>query len=62
MKDELTTKMHSEFSVDAETELRHKALCIWGYGLYETEEEIRDACEEYGITYEQALKFKDEFQ
>ena len=59
--EELTTKMHSEFSVDEETEIKHKAMCIWNYNMYKTEAEIREACKSYGITYEQALAYRDSF-
>lgn len=29
MKDEFTEKMHAELSVSRETEIKHKALCVW---------------------------------
>lgn len=58
MKEELNEKMHSEFKVDSETDIKHKAMCIWCYNLYESKEEIIDACDKLGITYEQALEFK----
>lgn len=31
MKEELTTKMHSEFSVDSETEILHRCITLWCY-------------------------------
>jgi hypothetical protein len=61
MQDEFTEKTHSEFNISMNNDIKHKAMCIWCYGLFKTEMEIKNACKSYGITYEQALKFKDEF-
>ena len=62
MKEELTTKMHSEFTIDAETEIKHKAFCVWdSVGIDATESEIKTESESYGITPEDALKWKDYF-
>ena len=61
MKEELTTAMHSEFKVSEETDIKHRAMNVWYYGMYKTEEEIKEACKTYGLTYEQALEWKDYF-
>ena len=29
MKDNLTTDMHAEFTIDAAAEIKHKAACVW---------------------------------
>jgi len=58
-KEELTTLMHSEFQVDEETEIKHRAMNIWYYGNYKTFDEIRNACKEYGITFGDALRYRD---
>lgn len=60
MEEELTEKMHEEFTVSKETELMHKAMCIWCYGIYKTEEEQKEAAKSYGISWEDALRLKDE--
>jgi hypothetical protein len=60
MEEELSEKMHKEFTVSKETELMHKAMCIWCYGIYKTEEEQKEAAKSYGISWEDALRLKDE--
>lgn len=63
MKDEFTAKMHSEFSVSPETEIKHRAGCVWQLlswrNQIENEQAIREVSIMYGITYEQAMKWKD---
>ena len=55
MKDEFTSAMHAEFTIDAETELKHKAACVWKLlGENYTEEEFAQYCALYGIDPEQA--------
>ena len=55
MKDELTSAMHEEFTVDAATELMHKAACVWKLiGDNYTEGEFAEYCALYGIDSEQA--------
>ena len=45
--DELTEKMHSEFTIDEETEKKHRAGSVWTLSI------------RYGIDYETAMKWKD---
>lgn len=60
MQDELTEKMHSEFTIDAETEKKHRAGCVWiVLGADATREEVEESAKEYGIDYETAMKWKD---
>ena len=56
MKDEFTSAMHAEFTIDAETELKHKAMCVRTLlGNTYTFEELVKYCALYGITMKQAL-------
>ena len=56
MKDEFTSAMHEEFTIDPATELKHKAACVWKLiGNTYTLEELEKYCALYGITMEQAL-------
>lgn len=60
MKEELTTKMHSEFTVSKETEVCLRAGCVWlvvDFGA--KKEDVTDAAREYGITYDAAMKYRD---
>jgi hypothetical protein len=60
MQDELTTKMHSEFTIDAETENRHRAGCVWLQLTADaTKEEVEECAKSYEIDYETAMKWKD---
>ena len=63
MEDELTEKMHSEFKVSKETDIRHRAGCVWcvlhDIGKTEDKELVAYESQMYGITYEQAMKWKD---
>lgn len=60
MQDELTAKMHSEFTVDHETEKRHRAGCVWQVlNKDASKEEIEKFAMRYGIDYETAMKWKD---
>lgn len=58
-KEELTEKMHSEFSIDEETEIKHKAGNIWIDFPNASEEFQRQCCADMGITWEQCLRWKD---
>ena len=56
MKDEFTSAMHEEFTIDPATELKHKAACVWKLiGNTYTLEELEKYCALYGITMEQAI-------
>ena len=58
MKDEFTSAMHAEFTIDVETELKHKAACVWKLlGDNYTKNDLKIYCSLYGITTEQALKY-----
>lgn len=60
MQDELTEKMHSEFTIDAETEKKHRAGCVWHQLKADaTKEEVEERAKRYGIDYETAMKWKD---
>lgn len=60
MKDNLTTAMHAEFTIDAATEIKHKAACVWKLlGAFYTQAELEKYCSLYGITPEQALQWKN---
>ena len=58
--DELTEKMHSEFTIDEETEKKHRAGSVWTLlGADASKEEIEHWSIRYGIDYETAMKWKD---
>ena len=59
MKEELTKEMHSEFKVSEINDKINRATCVWCYGLYKTEEAQKKAAELYGLTWEEALEYKD---
>ena len=60
--DELTEKMHSEFSVSREIEISHKAGCVWeSVSPKASKEEIETWAVRYGITYADAMKYKSEW-
>lgn len=57
MVDELTEAMHSEFTIDAETEIMHKAFSVWGMlAKGAPHEAVKQRAESYGITLEDAIK------
>ena len=59
MKEELTAKMHSEFTVDKETEQKHRAGCVWGVvGFDAPKDNIEEWAKEYGVTYDICMKWK----
>ena len=48
-----------EMTVDAESEIKHKAGCVWKLlGSHYTQEQLERYCALYGITTAQALKWK----
>lgn len=60
--DELTAKMHSEFTVSREIEISHKAGCVWeSVAPKASKEEIETWAVRYGITYADAMKYKSEW-
>jgi len=60
MKDEFTSAMHAEFTLDEQTAIEHKATCVRQLlGSDYTQEELEKYCSLYAITPEQALEWKD---
>lgn len=60
MKEELTEKMHAEFTVTKEDEILLRAGCVWNILKKDaTKEQIVEQAREYGITYEAAMKHRD---
>ena len=50
MKDEFTSAMHEELTIDAETELKHKVACVKKLlGANYTEEELNRYCVLYDL-------------
>lgn len=61
MEEELTTKMHSEFEVDEETELLHRCITIWCYTGCKSENDVDSLsiCKQYGVPPEVAIANKE---
>ena len=60
--DELTEKMHSEFTVSKETRIELQAGCVWeSVSPKASKEEIEKWATLYGITYADAMKYKSEW-
>ena len=60
MKDNLTTTMHAEFTLDEATAIKHKAACVWKLvGRNYSKEQLDKYCSFYGITPEQARQWRD---
>lgn len=60
MKDELTELMHSEFSIEPETETKHKAGCVWHLASRNTSiTEIRKLAASYGILFKQVMSYRE---
>ncbi len=61
MKEELTSKMHREFQVSDETDVKHRCFsaleCIYEYNY-----SIEDAAEIYGITISDIQQHRAEFE
>ena len=61
-KEELTEKMHSEFTVSKEIQIKHKAGCVWEtVPANATKHEIEEKAKWYGITYEDCMKYRSEW-
>ena len=57
MKDNFTAAMHEEFTIDAKTELKHKAMCVWKLlGSHYTHAQLEMYCALYGINVAQAYE------
>ena len=60
--DELTAKMHSEFTVSRETRICHKAGCVReSVSSNASREEIESKAVWYGITYDDVMRYKHEW-
>jgi hypothetical protein len=57
--EELTDKMHSEFTISEENEIKLKAGCIWMYIPNDPEETQRNWCKDMGLSWEDCLRWKD---
>lgn len=71
MKNQIQKEMHpiypfslkpeyvDEMTIDAETETKHKASCVWKFlGFQYTQPQLARYCALYGITIEHALQWK----
>lgn len=56
MKEELTTKMHSEFTIDQETELKHRAFSALQSGA-----DLETASRRYDVPIEIIKKYEPEY-
>lgn len=61
MKEELTSKMHSEFTVTKEEEEKLRAGCVWNVWCdrNSSKEEVEKYAKKYSISYETAIKWRD---
>lgn len=61
MKEELTTKMHSEFAVSKEVNLRNKVGSAIESAMLRgvKENELQKTLNEFGVTYDDYYKWKD---
>lgn len=57
MKEELTTKMHAEFSLDQETEIKHRAFSALSSGL-----PLKRAAEIYDVSENAIESYRKEFE
>lgn len=59
MEDEFTAKMHSEFTIDEETDKQLRVGSVWKLvGFDAPREEIVHWAECYGTTYEKCMNWK----
>ncbi|SFS30735.1 hypothetical protein [Lutibacter maritimus] len=61
MKEELTTKMHSEFSIDSETEISHRVSCVVDE-LNEGYDTLEVLLKDYNVTIEQYNKYRSKWE
>ena len=60
MEEQLTAKMHSEFTITKEEEQKQRVGCVWGVvGFDAPKEKIEHWASRYGVTYEECLKWKN---
>lgn len=60
LKEEFTTKMHSELRVGPRVEVLNRCITLWCYCGIRSEDDPRfaDLCKQYRLTRRQALKNK----
>lgn len=59
LEDELTEKMHSEFTIDAETEIKHRAGTVWSLiGFDASKEELEHWSEVYQVSVADCKRYK----
>ena len=61
MKEELTTKMHREFTITKEDEGKLRAGCVWHVWCdrKSSKEDIEKYAKMYSISYETAMRWRD---
>lgn len=61
LREELTSKMHDEFTIPEEIEEKHRAGCVWEFECdrNSSEEEIRKSAKSFSISYEAAMKWRN---
>ena len=62
MKEELTTKMHSEFSIDKKTETKHKVGSVLEVAIKMNKTSVKDVTEianRYGLAYDDILEWRN---
>ncbi|MGV8944869.1 MAG: hypothetical protein ACOH1N_00440 [Lutibacter sp.] len=61
MKEELTTKMHSEFTVSPETEIKHSVFAVLTLINYSDKEKLAEYAKLYRVTIDDIEMHKDEY-
>lgn len=61
MKEELTSKMHSEFNVDSETEISHRVSCVVDE-LKEGFGSLDELLKDYNVTKEQYETYRAKWE
>ena len=61
MKEELTTKMHGEFTITKEDEGKLRAGCVWHVWCdrNSSKADVEKYAKMYSISYETAMKWRD---
>jgi hypothetical protein len=62
LKDELTTKMHSEFAISSETEIKHRVWALLTLTGAEDNEQIKKWMSSYEVTMSEVEKHITEFK
>lgn len=59
MEDEFTEKMHSEFTVDDETDKKHRVGCVWRLiGFEPSKDKLEYWANSYGVSVSDCMKWK----